>query len=158
MENNPNSQENVKEKNLLPVTEEEKLAMAEDLVLTGACKYTFKLLNKYPVVLTSLTFKEQEELTKEIALIPNEVTTFEGQNEDGSLKTGKRSLTVSEYNLEITKLSLSRYIYSYNEKLISSIEDLENIGDAVIKLLSTKVRAFTNTIDSVINTPETIKN
>ena len=143
---------------ILNLTDEEKLSMMENLVLSGSCEYKFLLFNKYPVVLKSLTFEEQKDLTTEIGRIPFDVTDTVGQNADGTLQTKDRQLSMSEYNNLVSEKSMIYYLKSYNDKDIATAEDIGRLAQPVIKIISERLRAFMNTVDVVLTSVDEIKN
>lgn len=149
MEKNPNTQTD-----LLDITEDQKKKLIESLILEGTCEYTFKLLDKIPVVFRSITFREQEDLSRAIGDISEDIPGQISAGDGDTAKVSTRKITVHEFNNQVTALTLKAYVKSINGKPFN----VEKLATQVVRKLADKLRAFLNTIDEVLTSPEEIKN
>lgn len=149
MEKNPNTQTD-----LLDITEDQKKKLIESLILEGTCEYTFKLLDKIPVVFRSITFREQEDLSRAIGDISEDIPGQISAGDGDTAKVSTRKITVQEFNNQVTALTLKAYVKSINGKPFN----VEKLATQVVRKLADKLRAFLNTIDEVLTSPEEIKN
>ena len=139
MEKNSNKQTEI-----LQVSEEVKKQLLSDLILTGKCEYTASLFTGIPVVFKSLTWNEQETLSRNIGDIVEDIPTSDGTT---------RKITVNEFNLEATKHTLMAYIKTFNKKPFN----ISNTSSQVVNILSKKVREFIALVDSLLDIEE-VKN
>lgn len=149
MEKNPNTQID-----LLDITEDQKKKLIESLILEGVCEYTFKLLDKIPVVFRSITFREQEDLSRAIGDIAEDIPGQISAGDGETAKVSTRKITVQEFNNQVTALTLTAYVKSINGKPFN----VDKLATQVVRKLADKLRAFLNTIDEVLTSPEEIKN
>lgn len=128
------SKKSEKIKYALPITEEEAKRMTEDLIVQGYCEYTFHV-SKIPVVIKSLTWKEQKEFVKELSSI-KEV------EEDG------RKISVAEYTGKTTDISIKHHLLTINGK--SCTEALTS--EAMVSIIATKIANLRTLTEQLLST------
>lgn len=142
--------------NFFELTDDQKKAMTEDLILKGFCTYTFKIAG-VPVVIKTLTIGEQGDLTRLLAGIPQKITDY-SQGADGSLNTSERDISVAEYNTLTSQHVVLSQLVSFAGKSYATVEDLGNISAHVLKILALNIRKLNATVENVLLTVDNIKN
>lgn len=118
---------------VLDLTEEEKKKLTEDLIVTGKCSYSFKVLN-VPVEIVTLNWKDQKSLTSKLASIPK--------------KVGDRDITLAEYSALSTEIVLTAQLSSFNNKTDYKFDELSS---PIIRAIVDKIGLLNNTIISLVS-------